>query len=189
MAAPNALEEWRPILNAAAYEASSAGRIRKRINKYHPERRQFVVLKPDLNKGGYEYVSIAGKKRTVHRVIYETFKGELRSDLVVCHLDGNRTNNNPNNLIQATQRVNVSHKSLHGTAQVGSRHPMARMNEEVAASIKMAIRQEFALNNGRLAYGFAVRIARAHSVSSAVVQQINAGKTWRHVDIPVDGRA
>lgn len=44
----------------------------------------------------------------VHRLVYEAFKGRIIPNLVIDHIDGNRTNNNLSNLRQITTRENTS---------------------------------------------------------------------------------
>ena len=56
-------------------------------------------------KTGYLRVSVKGKDMYVHRLVMLAFKG--KSDLTVDHIDGNKENNNLNNLEYVTQAENV----------------------------------------------------------------------------------
>lgn len=57
------------------------------------------------SKTGYLRVSIKGKDMYVHRLVMLAFYG--KSDLTVDHIDGNKENNNLNNLEYVTQAENV----------------------------------------------------------------------------------
>ena len=58
-----------------------------------------------LTKTGYLRVSVKGKDMYVHRLVMLAFYG--KSDLTVDHIDGNKENNNLNNLEYVTQAENV----------------------------------------------------------------------------------
>jgi hypothetical protein len=56
---------------------------------------------------GYVQISYKRTRLAVHRIIHRKFKGYLKSDLVVDHIDRNRSNNHPDNLRLVTQRTNL----------------------------------------------------------------------------------
>ena len=57
------------------------------------------------SKTGYLRLSVKGKDMYVHRLVMLAFCG--KSDLTVDHIDGNKENNNLNNLEYVTQAENV----------------------------------------------------------------------------------
>ena len=57
------------------------------------------------SKTGYLRLSVKGKDMYVHRLVMLAFYG--KSDLTVDHIDGNKENNNLNNLEYVTQAENV----------------------------------------------------------------------------------
>lgn len=73
------------------------------------------ILKPLKRKCSenkvYLYVDInfgKGQKHcTIHRIVYETWIGEIPKDKVVRHKDDNSLNNNVNNLYLGTQKDNI----------------------------------------------------------------------------------
>lgn len=167
-------EQWKKVPFANDYEVSSIGNVRKRINKTHPERKQFVQIKSFLDKDGYLRVQISSqhfprKKIHIHRLVFVTFCNELIPGLVVCHLDGNKRNNTPSNLQQCTQKENISHKRLHGTWQAGEKHPMAKLTNEQAMQIREALQLADKSKSGRLKRNQAARIAESLQLS---VQQV-----------------
>lgn len=61
---------------------------------------------------GYRFVKHQGKRKALHRLIVEEREGrELGRDEIVHHVDHNRLNNDPSNLMILTR---VEHARLHG---------------------------------------------------------------------------
>lgn len=59
-----------------------------------------------LGKDGYWSVQVKGKKLAAHRVLWWLLNGEIPSGLCIDHIDGDRGNNNPENLRLATRSQN-----------------------------------------------------------------------------------
>ena len=57
------------------------------------------------SKNGYLIIRVKGKRMYVHRLVMLAFHG--KSDLTVDHIDGNKENNNLNNLEYVTQTENA----------------------------------------------------------------------------------
>lgn len=172
--------EWRGVPDASGYEVSSSGDVRKRINATHPERRQSMLRRQSIDKDGYRYLRIGGRKWLVHRLVYVAFIGPLEPGLVVCHRDGSRDNNCAENLQQATQRENISHKVAHGTHQVGEKHGRATITTERAKALKDALAASPRSATGRLKRGIRTLLAERFGISRHVIADIECGKTWRH---------
>lgn len=101
-------EIWKDIPGyEGLYQASNLGQIKRLSRKYAPKEK---VLKPQRRNG---YLSICLTKNkdksthNIHRLITKTFIGE--SDLIVNHKDGNKHNNNIENLEYCTSRDNCRH--------------------------------------------------------------------------------
>lgn len=72
----------------------------------------FKLIKQDKSSVGYCRVPLKiekgkEKKFLVHRLVYETFKGEIQEGYVIDHIDGNPKNNNLENLRVCTQKENI----------------------------------------------------------------------------------
>ncbi len=65
----------------------------------------------DIRTDGYSRVPYNGKRLLAHRVIYELFYGEIPEGYDVDHLDGDRLNNNKDNLRLATKTINARNHS------------------------------------------------------------------------------
>ena len=81
------------------YLVSDKGDVFKENKKYTIKKKQAT------NKYGYKVTKINGKQERVHRIVMEAFHG--KSDLTVDHIDGNKENNNLNNLEYVTQTENA----------------------------------------------------------------------------------
>lgn len=163
------------------YEVSEYGIIRKVVNKFHKERNGYALIKWSYDKDGYAYVKINNKKWLIHRLVYKLFISELQINLVVCHLDGNKTNNHFSNLLQTTQAINISHKKMHGTWQEGEKHPKATITNELARKIKNLVDLARRSNCGKLAKGEPARIAKLSGATIAQVYGISSGKSYKGV--------
>lgn len=108
-------ELWAPVEGYLGhYEVSNEGRVRS-IKRIEP-----LILKVFLATGtGYPSVSLwiegKGQRVAVHRLVALAFVPGWSPGLQVRHMDGDRTNNNSNNLQWGTQAENEADKRLHGT--------------------------------------------------------------------------
>ena len=75
-------------------------------------------------------------RATVHQLVAEAFIGPRPPGLDVCHRDGNRKNNRPENLRYGTRSDNLADRDLHGTHQRGERNPSARLTDSQAEEIR-----------------------------------------------------
>ncbi|MGN0574879.1 MAG: NUMOD4 motif-containing HNH endonuclease [Ruminococcus sp.] len=113
-------EIWKPIPGYEGYyEASTYGRVRsvERIinGRWRFTHRKSHIMTPNNVHDGYKQVkfSIAGKKLQplLHRLIAETFIPNPDNLPQVNHIDGNKDNNNVDNLEWCTASQNSSHRS------------------------------------------------------------------------------
>ena len=96
---------WLPFRNSI-YLISNTGKVKNsKTNK---------LLKGSLTDDGYIRYDLRlpheGKKHYFgHRIVYETFCGNLVDGLVINHIDGNKLNNHMDNLEQITIQKNQEH--------------------------------------------------------------------------------
>lgn len=68
-----------------------------------------------IAQNGYKYIEIDGVQREEHRVIMERILGRpLHSDEIVHHINGDKLDNRPENLMITTRS---EHRKLHATAE------------------------------------------------------------------------
>lgn len=100
-------EIWKDIPDyEGIYQASNLGNI-KRIETQR-------ILKKYVNKtNGYAYIHLSKHNKTkvlrVHRLIAKTFIENKNNKPYVNHKDGNKLNNNINNLEWCSQKENIQH--------------------------------------------------------------------------------
>lgn len=171
------IEEWKPHPQGSGYEVSNLGNVRKRINVTHPERKQYCDIKPFYDKDGYKRIQLTiqgkAKKIHVHRLVYSIFIGELKDGFVCCHIDGNKLNNHPSNLLQATQKENIGHKRQHGTWQAGENHPRAKLTNDQVGRIQLELMCAMRTPTGRLKKKEVARISFSTGVDVSLIYSIS----------------
>ena len=96
---PTKTEIWKPVYGYSNYEISNLGRVRNKKQ----------ILKPD-NINHYLYVRLNGRKVSIHRLVMKTFLPREDADkMQVNHIDGNKHNNQLDNLEWCTQSENIRH--------------------------------------------------------------------------------
>jgi len=180
-------ENWRKVHFAPLYEVSDLGRLR-RARTFRPNDRPWRYIKPFVNYSGYWLYVLTdeGGKRhryRAHRLVYEAFVGPLVDGMVICHIDGDPTNNTPSNLLQATQKQNMQHTRLHGTNPAGEKHGQATITESDVLAILKALQRAKYTPSGRLGRYEAKRLAAEFGVSGPMITKIKTGYRWRHVSL------
>ena len=107
-------EIWKDIRGyEGLYQISNLGRIKSlpkwRVKYGYGE----IILKQSIGKKGYKVISLnKNKKRKqykVHRLIAEAFIPNPENKPQINHIDGNKLNNDINNLEWCTQNENIQH--------------------------------------------------------------------------------
>lgn len=96
------IEEWKPIPGAEAYEISNMGKVRFCKSKRY---QQTYV------NNGYEIVRLmaCNKNVRIHRAVALAFIPNPENKPQVNHIDGNKLNNNVENLEWTTASENMQH--------------------------------------------------------------------------------
>jgi len=101
-------EIWKDIPNYdGLYQISNLGRIKSLGGKSN--HKKDIIMKQKLEKYGYMRISIKNKSYLVHRLVAKAFIPNLENKRTVNHIDGNKLNNNFNNLEWATDSENLKH--------------------------------------------------------------------------------
>lgn len=124
-------EIWRPYIIGwfhTDYEISTLGRVR---NKHSG-----IVLKSKVKNSGYYYVilHVNGKRLTryVHRLVAETFLiVRFEGEIWVNHKDGNKLNNERDNLEWVTPSYNTRHAILNNlTKNKGENSTLGKYSDD-----------------------------------------------------------
>lgn len=91
-------------IDGAPYQIDEYGNVNKRRGK--------GFVKPTVDKDGYLRISFGTKEnktvnRSVHRLVYEAFIGEIPEGVTVDHIDSDKSNNHYTNLQLLSQVENV----------------------------------------------------------------------------------
>lgn len=111
-------EIWKEIKDFPNYQISNLGRVKalkyySNIHKKYYDRE--LILKEKENKYGYRFVSLGCGKRgkrkniAIHRLVAQAFITNKNNYREINHIDGNKSNNQVNNLEWCTRRENVLH--------------------------------------------------------------------------------
>lgn len=121
----NTPERWLPVVGYEGfYEVSDHGRILSLARHGQPTR---VLKTSPRNKYGHQHVTLSANgvrsSKSVSTLVIEAFIGPRPLGHVVCHNDGDATNNRAGNLRWDTQSNNIRDSVRHGThAQVAKTH-------------------------------------------------------------------
>lgn len=122
---------------------------------------------------GYGHISINGRGRLAHRLVYESATGSAPGELFVCHHCDNKWCCNPAHLFLGTNTDNQRDASRKGLLAHGSRHPRAKLTEDDVR----AIRQRRAAGESQYA------LARAFGIGRPQIAAITnrPHENWSHV--------
>jgi hypothetical protein len=162
-------EEWRAIPGYEDhYAVSSLGRV-KRVAKYRVEP---GVLKQAVTRFGYAYVTLCvnnhRKKHHVHRLVLAAFLGSQPRKIDGCHSDGNRLNNNLENLRWDSRIGNMADAKRQGRTLAGTRNPLAKLTPDQVVRIRADQRSQSA-------------IAVEYGIHQSTVSDIKKGRRWGHL--------
>lgn len=176
---------WKSIPSIKHYQCNKNGQIRRRISTVHFGKQKRVVggtiLSPKTKKNGYQEVNLyplTGRSKSyyVHRLIAETWLGEIPPKMSVNHKDFDKTNNSVSNLEIVSYSENSRHAYINGRIKPkplpGSLHPRSKTNEKEVKKIRKEHDKHHSLK--RLVDDYP-------HLSKGTLAKIIYKETWRHV--------
>lgn len=158
--------------------AHSSEYVRERNGKQQKFTSHFTekTLSPYVAKNGYLEVSMLrnGKrvKHLVHRLIGLAFVDGYEFGLTINHIDGNKTNNDPNNLEWVSLSKNTIHQWETGLVDLrGEKNPSSILTSKRVVYIRKLIRMGVSLHT----------IAIVSGMSNSTISLIASGKRWGSV--------
>ena len=173
-------EVWRDIPEIPGYQASSLGRIRSvdrlvTTKRGHVRRLKGKILSPGVHSTSHPYpvynLQIPGKPRRMypaHRLVAWAFIGPQSVGQYVCHIDGDESNNAPNNLRYGTPKSNQADRIRHGTDCRGEKSGTAKLTADQVSAIRL--RLDIGERQQDLAYEF--------GVTQSQISHIKNEKQW-----------
>ena len=117
-------EQWRPVVgHEAVYEVSNLGRVRSKDRSItvvngrtaYQSFRKGRILKPGTSLSGHKYVIVASAATTVHSIVAAAFIGPRPDGMETRHLNGDPSDNRPENLAYGTRSEKAEDSKRHGT--------------------------------------------------------------------------
>ena len=175
-------EIWKPVVEwEGLYEVSNLGRVRS-LQRETTHKNGTVqpipqkMMKLSVATNGYIRISFnkpgAVKNVMVHILVINAFVGPCPKGQEVGHLDGNRKNNNLENLRYMSKQCNAAFCIEHGTDPVGSRNPNSKLTDTDVRFIKTLIRDGFRPRH----------IAKIYGVTASNIGHIKSGRQWGHIN-------
>lgn len=151
---------WRRVDVVYSFDVSNDGRVR------HPQSHNVYKLH---NSDGYLSLT---KRIKLHTLVALAFHGppsEKQTD--VRHLDNNKGNNHPSNVVRGTHLDNIRDSVDNGRHAHGSTHGFAKLTETDIPLIRDLITS--GLNDREIGEKF--------GVTNGPISAIRHKRTWRHV--------
>jgi hypothetical protein len=167
-----AREAWKAISGyEGVYQVSDLGNVRRWKSGVRTGIVGWKNLRPTMSHG-YRYfvLSMNGaiSRIKASRLVLMEFVGIPADGLEACHNNGNRSDDRLTNLRWDSRKANHEDKRKHGTAPIGVKHPMAKLNEEQVLNIIRAT-------------GRQKDIGAQFGVSQSTVHAIKSGRLWSHL--------
>lgn len=173
-------EIWKSVVGfCGEYEVSNIGRVKTLKWKKSPH-----IMRLTISKRGYfrVFLSKNDKKKNynVHQLVACAFLGMPPVGHEVCHNDGNRLNNNLDNLRYGTRCDNIHDAIKHGTF-IGGRgrknaSRFSQLTKEVVVAIFMSEEKPSVLS-------------RRYNVHHTHISKIKQGKNWGHVTASLNSQS
>ena len=142
------------------YEITRQGEV---INKKWGGRK----VKPQPNGKGYLRVHIAGKMYFVHRLVAEKYVPNPDGKPQVNHKDGNKLNNNADNLEWVTNQENRNHAINNDLHLKGEKCPWSKLTQKQV---------DFIRNHPEIKN---VELARAFGVHHKTISAVKNYRSWK----------
>jgi hypothetical protein len=176
------MEIWKDIEQFNnEYQISNLGRIKSKEgiiirSNGIPYKRESKILKPASDKGYLKGAVCLNKKLVrykIHRIVADAFVNGKKDGLEVNHINGDKSDNNAQNLEWVTRSENMIHAVKIGLLLVkkGSQTKQSKMNELTVLKI-------YDLKNK----GWQRKmILKELSITPDMYKDVIRGKTWKHV--------
>jgi len=135
------------------------------------------VLKQANNVKGYKSVCLTNKQtKTVHRLVAKAFIPNPENKPQINHIDGDKENNNVENLEWCTQIENAYHKKINGLGKTWKAKIAATGQNNSQAKLKPKDVLEI-----RASTDSSKHLSEVYNVSQHTINDIKARRSWKHI--------
>jgi hypothetical protein len=174
-------EQWKDIEGyEGKYQVSSNGRIRSMVSlKVKP----YLIRSPRTRRDGYLDICLKVKGKTkcflIHVLVARAFVDGRSDGLEVNHLDGNKANNDSENLEWCSHQENAKHANDCGLRKPPSPdgHRFSKLSSDQVNEIRNKCND--AISRGRFHRGELSSIAKKYNVNPAAIRAIAKEFTWK----------
>ena len=162
-------------IKSGLYSIEEDGRVWSHYGKKY--------MKTSIDKDGYSTISLKNDRNGyshfgIHRLLMIAFNPiDNMENMQVNHIDGNKTNNNLNNLEWVTGEENLKHAKEHHLNEVfwskGTEHPNNKISEEEAKEI---------IKLSKLGYKPKDIILKVPNATKNIINSIIHNRTWKHLE-------
>lgn len=170
------MEIWKDVVGyEGMYEVSNKGRVRSLDRKDIRGRRvKGKYLKYKKTSRGYLSLQLCGKDCLIHRLVAKAFIPNPENKPQVNHIDGDKSNNNVENLEWCTSSENNKHRYRYGLYnQDGVKNPQSKFTEEDVKEILEMLYKNITLTE----------IAKQYNVSITTISNIKNGITYKNINL------
>lgn len=169
------IEIWKDVNGyEGRYMISNTGKLLSINGRFKGKK----LMKPCIGKKeGYYITALRNKTKTkkdvrIHALVADHFLIRPEGNrIVVNHIDGNKLNNNVENLEFCEASENVRHAVETGLFNIkGENHPNRKLNNEIVYYIKF-------VNHGATDK----ELANTFNVSREQVRDVRLNKNWKHI--------
>lgn len=175
--------EYRSIPGFPAYRIGSDGSLWSQWKRtpflgYSLSGEWARLTTPSRDKDGYVKVILCSGKGApkrharLHILVLEAFCGLRLPGQVGCHNNGDKTDNDLENLRWDTQKGNIADKERHGTKQIGDKSSKRVLSENDVVEIRL--RRDAGERNCDL--------AAEYGVSQSTTSAAYVGRNWSHFE-------
>lgn len=186
------MEIWREIANSKDYSISNLGNVKRlerkvwsKVNNSYSKFKEKLLVPNNNNVKGYYRIRIYYKNQeisteSVHRLVGEAFIPNPDNLPQINHKDGNKGNNNVNNLEWCTQSYNMKHR----------REVLGIKPEKKGEDCNFSVLEELQVKRipGLLLYHSASYIAKLFKVAPTTITEITSGRSWAHLNLTFKSR-
>lgn len=161
-------EIFKYINGFPGYMISNKGRVKSLKNGHY-------LMKPYTTASGYHRIALRvnGKHhgKFLHRLVAEAFCPKPLWANQVNHLDGNKLNNNSENLEWCNDKINHTHAKINGLKALGESNGQSKLTRDKVITAKSLLSSGVECAS----------IAKQLLVSPDTIRAIKNGRTWKHV--------